>query len=70
MVLPSSGTLRSQRTRIFLPLSSDGDMSAIDFLAISRRPRAGAARRDCTHPEVRAGANAVAPARRARTRAT
>merc|ERR1719478_157811 len=34
MVLPSSGTLRSQRTRTFLPLSSAGERSATDFFAI------------------------------------
>merc|ERR1719261_2135305 len=35
MVLPSSGTLRSQRTRTFLPLRSAAERSPTDFLTIS-----------------------------------
>jgi len=35
MVLPSSGTLRSQRTSTLLPFRSASDRSPTDFLAIS-----------------------------------
>merc|ERR1719502_1149016 len=35
MVLPSSGTFKSQRTRTFLPLRSASARSPTDFLAIS-----------------------------------
>merc|ERR1719478_1397980 len=69
MVLPSSGTLRSQRTRTFLPLSSAGERSATDFFAIIDTAWRAGARVD-THDDWRAGANAEAPAIRARTRAT
>merc|ERR1719183_2083228 len=82
MVLPSRGTLRSQRMRTFLPLSS-ASMVETDFLAImviagaafTRARRAAeevVARATCVLPRrgMAAGAKAAAPATQARPRTT
>merc|ERR1740138_2016823 len=69
MVLPSSGTLRSQRISTFLPLRSASPRSDTDFFAIEITDER-ADERECargTHREDGAKASTPASSARART---